>query len=76
MSGDRNVWIYDISRHSLNRLTSERRNARAIWTPDGKRVVFGSADGGDEICSAASRRQRRGERSPRATARTTGDVDA
>jgi serine/threonine-protein kinase len=47
-SGDRNVWVYDISRRSLNRLTSERRNARAIWTPDGKRVVFGSADGGDE----------------------------
>jgi Tol biopolymer transport system component len=47
-NGDRNVWLYDLARRSLTRVTSEGRNARAIWTPDGKRFVFGSAAGGDE----------------------------
>jgi Tol biopolymer transport system component len=47
-TGDRNLWTYDLSRRSLTRLTSEGRNARPIWTPDGKRIVFGSANAGDE----------------------------
>ena len=32
----------------MTRLTSEARNARAIWTPDGTRVTYGSATGGNE----------------------------
>jgi Tol biopolymer transport system component len=47
-NGDRNMWYYDLSRRSLVRVTSDGRNARPIWTPDGKRIVFGSAAGGDE----------------------------
>jgi Tol biopolymer transport system component len=33
----------------LTRLTSEARNARAIWTPDGTRVTYGAASGGVEM---------------------------
>ena len=46
--GDRNVWVHDLARGTLTRLTSEARNARAIWTPDGTRVTYGSATGGNE----------------------------
>ena len=46
--GDRNVWVHDLARGTLSRLTSEARNARAIWTPDGTRVTYGSATGGNE----------------------------
>jgi serine/threonine-protein kinase len=46
--GDRNIWVHDLARGLLTRLTSEARNARAIWTPDGKRVIYGSTTGGNE----------------------------
>ena len=46
--GDRNVWLHDLTRGTLTRLTSEARNARAIWTADGTRVTYGSAVGGNE----------------------------
>ena len=38
------VWLYDIQRDTLTRLTFERNNAStgANWTPDGKRVGFPS----------------------------------
>jgi serine/threonine-protein kinase len=43
---DRNVWLYDIERQMATRFTSDGRNSRAIWTPDGKRVTFASASTG------------------------------
>jgi Tol biopolymer transport system component len=43
---DRNVWLDDVERQTLTRLTSEGRNSRAIWTPDGRRVAFSSATAG------------------------------
>ena len=46
--GDRNIWVHDLARGVLTRLTSEGRNARAIWTPDGKRVTYGATVGGNE----------------------------
>jgi Tol biopolymer transport system component len=46
--GDRNIWVYDLARGTLTKLTSEARNARAAWTPDGTRVTYGSASGGNE----------------------------
>jgi eukaryotic-like serine/threonine-protein kinase len=46
--GDRNVWLNDPSRGTLTRLTSEARNARAIWTLDGKGITYGSAIAGNE----------------------------
>ncbi len=36
------VWIYDIPRKTLTRLTFEGNNDTPVWTPDGKRVTFDS----------------------------------
>jgi Tol biopolymer transport system component len=36
------VWIYDLARGTLTRLTSEGQNGNPGWTPDGKRVTFSS----------------------------------
>jgi eukaryotic-like serine/threonine-protein kinase len=46
--GDRNVWVHDLLRGVTTRLTFEGRNARAIWTPDGTRITYGSASAGAE----------------------------
>jgi len=46
--GDRNVWVHDLSRGVTTRLTSEGRNARAIWTPDGMRITYASTSAGPE----------------------------
>jgi eukaryotic-like serine/threonine-protein kinase len=46
--GDRNVWVLDLSRGVMTHLSSEGRSARAIWTPDGRRITYGSAAGGVE----------------------------
>jgi Tol biopolymer transport system component len=45
--GDRNIWVHDLSRGTLTRLTTEGRNARAIWTPDGTRLTYESATAGN-----------------------------
>jgi serine/threonine-protein kinase len=40
---DRQIWIYDLARDSLSRLTFEGSlNRNPVWTPDGKRIVFQS----------------------------------
>jgi len=37
------IWIYDVSRETLTRLTFEgNQNNSPIWTPDGKRIAFQS----------------------------------
>jgi Tol biopolymer transport system component len=46
--GDRNVWVHDLSRGVTSRLTFEGRNARAIWSPDGTRITYGSSIAGPE----------------------------
>jgi serine/threonine protein kinase/Tol biopolymer transport system component len=39
----RQVWLYDLSRETLTRLTFEgSANGTPAWTPDGKRIVFQS----------------------------------
>lgn len=40
------IWIYDITRNTFTRLTTEGGNVRPEWTPDGKHVVFISARDG------------------------------
>jgi len=40
--------VLDLSRGVMAHLPSEGRNARAIWTPDGGRITYGSAAGGVE----------------------------
>jgi serine/threonine-protein kinase len=46
-AGKRDIWIYDLIRDTLTRLTFEGFNDFPIWTPDGKRVAYRSqrADG-------------------------------
>jgi serine/threonine-protein kinase len=46
--GDRTIWEYDLARGALSRVTSEGRNARVVWTPDGRRLAFASSVAGDE----------------------------
>jgi len=36
------IWVYDLSRDTLTRLTFEGRNVASHWTPDGKRVWYSS----------------------------------
>src|SRR5215203_354885 len=43
LATDDDIWIYDLARPSLTRLTTEAGpDTRPIWTPDGKRVIFRS----------------------------------
>lgn len=42
VEGDSNVWMYDVPRGSMSKLTSEGNNSRSAWTPDGSRVTFSS----------------------------------
>jgi serine/threonine-protein kinase len=37
------IWIYDIGRGTLTRLTFEGNNQRHVWMPDGRRIVFASS---------------------------------
>jgi hypothetical protein len=39
------VWVYEIPRGTLRRLTTDEEDAWNVWTPDGKRVVFASGPG-------------------------------
>ncbi|MDA2930887.1 hypothetical protein MYX84_13245 [Acidobacteria bacterium AH-259-O06] len=42
-SGERDVWIYDLERDTMTRLTfAGEDDSFPIWTPDGKRITFGS----------------------------------
>jgi len=46
-SGDSDVWLYDLQRNTLTRLTTEQgTKIGPLWTPDGKRVVYGAATRG------------------------------
>jgi serine/threonine-protein kinase len=38
--GNQDIWILDLTRSTLVRLTSEALNAFPKWTPDGQRVTF------------------------------------
>jgi len=40
------IWVYDITRDGLTRITFQGDNDRPVWSPDGKRVAFVSTQGG------------------------------
>jgi serine/threonine-protein kinase len=46
--GDRNIWIYDISRGTTTKLTTDGRSLAGLWTPDGTRVTYGASISGTE----------------------------
>jgi serine/threonine-protein kinase len=37
------VWVYDLTRGTLTRVTSEKANLNPVWTPDGKRLLYASS---------------------------------
>jgi Tol biopolymer transport system component len=39
---NRDVWIYDLTRGALTRLTFEFENTNPIWTSDGRRITYTS----------------------------------
>jgi Tol biopolymer transport system component len=43
--GTSDVWVYDLLRGASTRLTFEGNNSWPAWSPDGKRLVYGSSDG-------------------------------
>jgi len=44
---ENDIWIWDLMRHTLTRLTFDPGLDRApVWTPDGRRVIFSSQQGG------------------------------
>jgi Tol biopolymer transport system component len=45
-SGNIDVWLYDLARDTPTRLTFDLGlDAKPVWTPDGKRIVFSSSRG-------------------------------
>ena len=40
--GNDDIWIYDIARETLGRVTSEWDNITPLWTPDGESVFYAS----------------------------------
>ncbi|PYV69923.1 MAG: hypothetical protein DMG97_20590 [Acidobacteria bacterium] len=51
--GDKpDIWIYDVLRETLTRLTFDGYNSHPVWTPDGTRVTFSSyRDGSSHLLS-------------------------
>jgi serine/threonine-protein kinase len=44
---EEDIWVWDLRRKMLTRLTFDRASDQyPLWTPDGKRIVFGSARAG------------------------------
>jgi Tol biopolymer transport system component len=54
-SAQRDLWIYELARHTLTRFTFQHNNMLPVWTPDGKRVIFCVArPGAIDVLSAAA----------------------
>jgi DNA-binding SARP family transcriptional activator/Tol biopolymer transport system component len=42
----RDLWIFDLLRHTSTRLTHDSGSLSPLWWPDGSRIVFGTSAGG------------------------------
>jgi eukaryotic-like serine/threonine-protein kinase len=47
--GTPDLWIYDVQRGSMTRLTSQGFNTGANWSPDGKLIAFTARRAGDDF---------------------------
>jgi hypothetical protein len=46
---DRDLWIWNVRQKTLTRLTSEQgQDSYALWTADGRRIIYGAQTGGAE----------------------------
>jgi len=46
-AGSRDLWLYELARGAVSRLTFDpSENSDAVWSPDGKQIVFESTRGG------------------------------
>ena len=44
------IWLYDVARGAMSRLTFTADNTRPVWTPDGEKIVFASRrNGADQL---------------------------
>jgi len=43
--GQADVWVCDLTRGSMSRITSTQSNIKPVWTPDGKHVIYRSSPG-------------------------------
>ena len=43
---DNAIWIWNFAHETLTRLTFEKDALNAVWTPDGKRIIFGLGQSG------------------------------
>jgi serine/threonine-protein kinase len=39
-TGGNDIWIWDVVRKTMTRLTFDKHSVQSIWTPDGKRIVY------------------------------------
>ncbi len=45
-AGNSDIWVYEIARNTLTRITFEGSNKAPVWTPDGKRIAYHSERAG------------------------------